>query len=209
MNISARRYPITPMAPQTNRPLSIATAKDRQPQKYSVAKVAPTCATPFTEGPASRAANTSRTVTATYHQVTTALSGPFPQIAATLDAAGPDLAAFAAMPAEHWHKIWPNNPIERVNREIKRRCDVVQIFPDRPSAAGLVGAVLIDQREERQHGQRHHLSETSMRRLIHTLTSHQPDNPATPPLAASKNTAPGDLTLSLRRALEREWVASW
>jgi len=137
------------------------------------------------------AQETPEAVTATYHQVTTALSGPFPQIAAMLDDAEPDLTAFAAMPGEHWHKIWSNNPIERLKPEIKRRSDVVQIFPDRPSVARLVGAVLIDQHEEWQYGERHYLSETSMRRLIHTLTRHQPDNPAALPLAAQRTPHPG------------------
>lgn len=59
-----------------------------------------------------------------------------------------DPTAFAAFPIEHWRKIWSNNPIERVNREIKRRADVVQIFPSRDSATRLVGAVLQDQHEE-------------------------------------------------------------
>ena len=112
------------------------------------------------------------------------MSGPFPQIAAMLDQAEPDPTALAAMPGGHWHKIWSDNPIERPSRETKRRSDVVQIFPDKPSVARLADAALIDQHEEWQHGERHHLSETSTRRLIHTLTSHQPDNPAALPLAA-------------------------
>jgi len=105
-----------------------------------------------------------------YRHVADSLAGPFPDIAAMLDAAEPDLTAFAAMPQEHWQKIWSNNPIERLNREIKRRADVVQVFPDRNSVARLIGAVLIDQHEEWQYGERHYLSEISMRRLIHTLT---------------------------------------
>lgn len=59
-----------------------------------------------------------------------------------------DLPAFAALPREHWQKIWSNNPIERLNREIKRRADVVQIFPDRQSVNRLIGAVLQEQHEE-------------------------------------------------------------
>ena len=79
------------------------------------------------------------------------------------------------MPTEHWHKIWSNNPIERVNREIKRRTDVVQIFPDRDSVTRLVGAILHEQHEEWQYGERRYLSETSMRRLIDTLNNDPPD----------------------------------
>jgi len=92
-----------------------------------------------------------------------------------LTAAEPDLTAFAAMPTEHWRKIWSNNPIERVNREIKRRTDVVQIFPDRDSVTRLVGAILLEQHEEWQYGERRYLSETSMRRLVDTLHDPQPE----------------------------------
>ena len=59
--------------------------------------------------------------------------------------AEPDLTAFAAFPREHWTKIWSNNPIERLNREIKRRADVVQVFPDSDSARPLIGSVLSEQ----------------------------------------------------------------
>ncbi len=122
------------------------------------------------------AQTTPEAVTACYHQVVESLAGPFPDIAAMLDAAEPDLTAFAVMPAEHWPKIWSNNPIERLNREIKRRADVVQIFPDPSSVTRLVGAVLLEQHEEWQYGERRYLSELSMRRLLHTLT----DTPTRP-----------------------------
>ncbi|GAA1546611.1 hypothetical protein GCM10009691_21310 [Brevibacterium picturae] len=82
----------------------------------------------------------------------------FPAIADMLDAAQPDLSAFATMPREHWHKIWSNNPIERLNREIKRHADVVQIFPNRESVTRLIGAVLQEQHEEWKYGERRYLS---------------------------------------------------
>jgi transposase-like protein len=120
---------------------------------------------------------TPEAVTACYRHVADNLAGPFPDIAAMLDAAEADLTAFTIAPPEHWQKLWSNNPIERLNREIKRRADVVQIFPDRASITRLIGAVLAEQHEEWQYGERRHLSELSIRRLIHTLTDNtQPAN---------------------------------
>ena len=92
-------------------------------------------------------AQTSReAVAAQYKHVIDALRDPFPEIARMLIDAEPDLTAFAAFPREHWQKIWSNNPIERLNREIKRRADVVQVFPDSESARPLIGSVLSEQR---------------------------------------------------------------
>jgi transposase-like protein len=116
------------------------------------------------------AQTTPETVTACYQQVSASLQGAFPDVSAMLDDAEADLTAFAQMPGEHWRKLWSNNPIERLNREIKRRADVVQIFPDRDSVTRLIGAVLCEQHEEWQYGERRYLSEISMRKLLHTLT---------------------------------------
>ena len=108
-------------------------------------------------------------VAAQYKHVIDALRDPFPEIARMLIDAEPDLTAFAAFPREHWTKIWSNNPIERLNREIKRRADVVQVFPDSESVTRLIGSVLLEQHEEWQYGERRYLSQTSLRRLTDML----------------------------------------
>ena len=70
-------------------------------------------------------------------RVTDQLRNRFPQVASLLDEAGPDVLAFSNFPLAHWKKIWSNNPQERLNKEIRRRTDVVGIFPNRPAAASL------------------------------------------------------------------------
>lgn len=123
------------------------------------------------------AQTTQEAVTAQYRQVTDSLRGAFPDITTMLEEAEPDLTAFAGMPREHWQKVWSNNPIERLNREIKRRADVVQIFPNRDSVTRLIGAVLQEQHEEWQYGERRYLSEISIRKLIHTLHDTEHSHP--------------------------------
>ena len=94
-------------------------------------------------------------VHAQFDRILDALSEKLPTVADHLDAARADICAFTAFPKEIWRQIWSNNPNERLNREIRRRTDVVGIFPDRASIIRLVGAVLAEQHDEWAEGRRY------------------------------------------------------
>jgi putative transposase len=89
------------------------------------------------------------------------LSGPAPKVAELLEGAEEDLLAFYRFPDAHWPKLRSTNPLERVNREIGRRSDVVGIFPNDRSAIRLAGALLIEQNDEWLVSRRY-LSEESL-----------------------------------------------
>jgi transposase-like protein len=87
-------------------------------------------------------------VHAQFERVLEQVHDRFPAAAEMLAEAGPDILAFTGFPFAHWKQIWSNNPQERLNKEIRRRTDVVGIFPDRPSVIRLVGMVLAEQHDE-------------------------------------------------------------
>jgi len=98
-------------------------------------------------------------------EVARMLDGQFPDVATMLRDAAEDLLAFAGFPVAHWRKIWSTNPLERINGEIKRRTNVVGIFPNDASIVRLVTAVLVETHDEWAISERRYLSEESMTKI--------------------------------------------
>ncbi|GAA4476257.1 IS256 family transposase [Phytohabitans houttuyneae] len=115
---------------------------------------------------------------AQFGRVVEAIEAKFPDAATHLDDAQEDLLAFAAFPHEIWRQIWSNNPQERLNKEIRRRTDVVGIFPNRASIIRLVGAVLAEQTDEWTE-QRRYMGIEILAKARLTLIDTQDDTPAT------------------------------
>ncbi|MEX3632822.1 MULTISPECIES: IS256 family transposase [Actinomycetes] len=111
-------------------------------------------------------------VAAQWDQVADTFAGSFPKAHQMMREAKTDVLAFTAFPRGHWQKIWSNNPIERLNKEIKRRADVVEIFPNPEAFLRLATSVVIDQHDEWQVGRRY-LSESSMGELRAVIAAKQ------------------------------------
>ena len=122
-------------------------------QKSAAQMVAATIRTVFAQPDAAGAHDQWR-------KVADSLRERFPKVAALLDDAEEDVLAYAAFPAEHWHQIWSNNPLERLNKEVKRRTNVVGIFPNSAAVIRLVGAILAEQHEEWQVARRYFSTES-------------------------------------------------
>lgn len=114
--------------------------------------------------------------------IATMLGRQFPKVETMLREAADDITAFADFPSAHWRQIWSTNPLERVNKEIKRRTDVVGVFPNPQALLRLAGSVLIEQHDEWQVGDRRYLSEQSMALIGATTETKEV---ATPELIAS------------------------
>lgn len=142
-------------------------------EKGSAEMVAATIRTVFAQ-------TTAEAVRTQLDVVADMLGRQFPQVKTMLLDAATDITAFADFPPAHWKKIWSTNPLERLNREIKRRADVVQVFPNPAALDRLAAEVLAELHDEWQAYDRRYLSEGSMAELF-TTNPTEDDRQLPPP----------------------------
>jgi putative transposase len=114
------------------------------------------------------AQNTREEVEAAWDKARDEFAARWPKTGPLMDTAKAEVLAFAAFPRAHWRKIWSTNPIERINKEIKRRSRVVGIFPNNAAVIRLAGAMLLDMHDEWVAAERRYLSEGSVAKLYTT-----------------------------------------